>query len=552
MMKKMPILFFTLMLGLGLTSAADAGDDFYATDARVSGSADRAKIFPLDRRTVAFEQVTFDLEIGTIAASDWGQFRVRLAQLSDRYGKPVGPGYVNVFLYPDSGSSAGTPVWSVDNLFVSGPTSSTGKQHKMKGDFERNRPHGWAGHDVWDSNDQSDIRHNHRKNDRYASQTHIVKQQAVNQHADATVYFDLRPGTDGAGQIQRLRATVLFSPQPLPNITDIVQFAAQFPPQMYPVRTTVVNAEGAGHVDGRVNPVSSSIPNTLSLGRPPQPVLPAPSVPDDLSFPVQVIQADQPNLDSARNQCIPIANANALQYLEDRYDNLPLAWRVPQLHIRGIGKIGTAGDVTIWTPDPENSLVANIDSYGRRDNVHDLDSGDYTSFCGLIRGVFGYLTDPVSGPLDVAHFRHQGSNSMVLGDNADCDNGTVSMGGLTSQREGDFPTWEWIFNELSQGRAVTILFSWYDLNGEWKGGHSVRVYGAALINNKHYIMTLDDASQGDNFSNVSDPRTQQWEVADTGQPGLDGVPDGRLNMDGMSWEIDFALSIEAKPTLLIP
>ncbi|MBV7264177.1 hypothetical protein L6J37_11770 [Photobacterium sp. WH77] len=542
--KNIQVLFFTLTIGFVLSSVADARGDRYGS----SDPATPLAIMTLERGTVAFEQVTFDLEIGTIAESDWGQFRVRLDHLIDRRGKPVGPGYVNVFFYPDSGSEAGTPVWAVDNLFVPGSAVKMGKTHGKKTHTADNYYHVWAadgrGGNQWGSHEWG------KEDGRKHGGSRSVP--AVSRRADATVYFDLRPGTDGEGSVQQVRATVLFSSQPLPNITDIVQFANQFSPQMYPVRTTVVKAEGAGHVDGRVSPVSSTIPNTLSLGRPPQPALPAPSLPDDLSFPIQVVQSDQPNLDSARNQCVPIANANALQYLEDRYDNVPLAWRVPQLHIRGIGQIGAAGDVLTWTPVPENSLVANIDSYGRRDNVHDLNTGSYTTFCGLIRGLFGYLADSASGSLDVVHFRHQGSSSVVLGDNADCDNGTVLMSDITSQQEGNFPTWEWMFNELSQGRAVTILFSWYDINGEWKGGHSVRVYGAALINNKHYIMTLDDGEQGDNFSNVSDPRTQQWEVADTGRPGLDGVPDGRLNMNGMSWEIDFALSFEAKPTLLIP
>lgn len=342
----------------------------------------------------------------------------------------------------------------------------------------------------------------------------------------------------------------MFSQQPLPTIVDIAQLANRFVPQNFAVNPAVVNSEGAGHVDGRISPVSSSIPNSLTLGRPPQPVSTTPGLPDDLLFPIQIIQADQPNLDAGRNQCIPMAHANALQYLEDRYDNLPLLWRLPQLHIRGIGKVSSAGDVLFWVAEPDNSLVANIDSYSRRDGVLDLNSGGYTSFCGLIRGIFGYLND--SGSQAVTEFRHQGSNSALLGSGADCDNGTVLMGDITSTQEGANPTWEWIFEQLSQGRAVTILFSWYDINGNWQGGHSVRVYGAAKFNDKKYLYTLDDASQGDNFSNLTNPRTQQWEVADTGQPGLDGIPDGRLNMNGMSWEIDFALSYEARPTLLIP
>lgn len=531
-MKQIPILFLTLLLIHSTSSLASNPQTTYP-------SVNSTSIQPLtaDRGAIHFEQVTFDLEIGTIANSDWGQFKVKPERLLDRKGAPLGPGYINVFLYPTSGSGATTPTWSVDNLLIASPAAHMTAAHiTVPHNYERRTE---AGHDT--------IRAHKDERDTPRPPTLPASRQA-----ERTIYFDLRPGEDGEGSVRQIRATILFSSQPLPTITDIAQFAAQFPSHVYPVRTTITNAEGAGHVDGRTSPVSSTIPNSLSLGRPPQPVIPAPSLPDDLDFPIQVIQADQPNLDSGRNQCIPIAHANALQYLENRYDNLPLAWRVPQLHIRGIGRIGAAGDILIWEPVPESSLVANIDSYGRRDDVHDLDTGAYTTFCGLIRGVFGYLADPVSASLDATEFRHQGSNSVVLGDNADCDNGTVAMGGITSQREGLFPTWEWIFDQLVQGRAVTILFSWYDINGDWKGGHSVRVYGAARLNNKHYIMTLDDASQGDNFSNLATPRTQQWEVEDTGQPGIAGVPDGRLNMNGMSWEIDFALSYQAKPTLLIP
>ncbi|ELR65915.1 hypothetical protein C942_00541 [Photobacterium marinum] len=469
---------------------------------------------------VVFEQISFDLEIGKISNSDWGQLRVKPDRLKDRFGKAAGPGYINVFTY--TSSRGGQASWVIDNLFVPGSQVAFKSDRRYSSGWNKGNQHP----DIQDFSGRSPSQ------------------------PEATVYFDLRPGIDGQGQKKFLRATVLFSQQPLPTIVDIAQLANRFVPQDFAVNPAVVNSEGAGHIDGRISPVSSSIPNSLTLGRPPQPVSPTPGLPDDLLFPIQIIQADQPNLDAGRNQCIPIAHANALQYLEDRYDNLPLLWRLPQLHIRGIGKVSSAGDVLFWVAEPENSLVANIDSYSRRAGVLDLNSGGYTSFCGLIRGVFGYLND--SGSQAVTEFRHQGSDSALLGSGADCDNGTVLMGDITSTQEGANPTWEWIFDQLSQGRAVTILFSWYDINGDWQGGHSVRVYGAAKFNDKKYLYTLDDASQGDNFSNINNPRTQQWEVADTGQPGLEGIPDGRLNMNGMSWEIDFALSYETKPTLLIP
>lgn len=85
--------------------------------------------------------------------------------------------------------------------------------------------------------------------------------------------------------------------------------------------------------------------------------------------------------------------------------------------------------------------------------------------------------------------------------------------------------------------------------GERTSGHCVRVFGACQFGSNRYLYTLDDGEQGDNNTGT---RTQVWLVADTGGPGQPGVPDGRLNMGGLSWEIEFANSIHVKPTLLIP
>lgn len=51
---------------------------------------------------IVFEQISFDLEIGKISNSDWGQLRVKPDRLKDRFGKSAGPGYINVFTYTRS------------------------------------------------------------------------------------------------------------------------------------------------------------------------------------------------------------------------------------------------------------------------------------------------------------------------------------------------------------------------------------------------------------------------------------------------------------------
>ena len=172
--------------------------------------------------------------------------------------------------------------------------------------------------------------------------------------------------------------------------------------------------------------------------------------------------------------------------------------------------------------------------------------GSGSSRCQSIRGPFGYLAE--YGSLATAVFRHQGG-AELYGEDENCDDGTVILGGIVSTNEGDYPTWEWMFEQLQLGRAIAMLFGRFDMNGSRTSGHMERVWGAASYLGKNYIYTLDDQYQGTNSYGL---RTQQWEVEDTGQPGLAGVPDGRLNMSGTSWEIEFALSIEAKPNLAIP
>ena len=59
-------------------------------------------------------------------------------------------------------------------------------------------------------------------------------------------------------------------------------------------------------------------------------------------------------------------------------------------------------------------------------------------------------------------------------------------------------------------------------------------------------------SEGDQGLNNNGLQTTQWEVADNSQPGFAGIPNGRLELGGTNWEIEFAMSAETKPTLLIP
>jgi hypothetical protein len=360
------------------------------------------------------------------------------------------------------------------------------------------------------------------------------------------MYFDLRPTIDGSGKLTSILGTVLVSRQPLPEIVDILSVVARFTPRVVKVQQVVVDAEG--HDLEQIQLQADIIVGTsvYPIGPPPLPFGPGLDLPGNLLFPIEVFQSAQPNVQTAENQCVPMAHANVFAYLQNRYNGVPLVWNLPHAAVPGIGKVSAAGDVQIWIPVKENSLVANIDAFTRRLEVVDALVGKGASRCQLIRGAFGYLA--AYGELAQVKFRHQGG-AELYGDNENCDNGTVLLGGIVSKNEGLFPRWEWMFEQLQLGRGVAILFGRYDMNGNRTSGHMVRVWGAARYNNKDYIYTLDDGMQGTNIFGL---RNQQWQVADTGQPGLAGVPDGRLNMNGMTWEIEFAISTEAKPTLAIP
>jgi len=467
---------------------------------------------------VAFQQVTFQLAAGTVEQSDWGQVQVNPKRL--RLVSGFQSGYVNVLIYPE-GSRYRTPSWAVENLYVpltNGLTSASTAARFLPTppaltcylDFLRAQP-------------------------------------------SLSSYLDLRPGVEGQGRVRRVLATVLVTGTPLPTVIDIVPFMWSFQPHLFTVEQIMENAEGdqsgqEEEADAGGPPSSVVVPPSQLIGLPPPETVPLPFPPSDFNFPKEVFQEIQMNVDAATNQCVPMAHANVLQYLEDRYHAVPWVWIIPDRHVDGYGKVSVAGDVLFWEPIPEDSLVANIDVFARRPGVKHFGEGDTTSRCAQIRGIFGYLAD--RGDFAKATYRHQGGDEKY-GAGEECDTiDTIPLGSFVSEREGGQVTWAWVFDQLVQGRGVVMSFSRYDINGNWKSGHMVRVYGAAEYNAKQYLYTQDDARQGYDFSQI--PRTQPWEVADTRGPAAPGIPNGRLEMGKTNWEINFAMSAEAHPTLAIP
>jgi len=467
---------------------------------------------------VSIEQVTFFFDSGRLVDSDWGQIKVDPNKWNEATG--LRSGYLNFFL---NDSSSLNRRWVIQNMYI--PSAIV--------DFcppivdEPNSPNEPGSTNPGSTPPDPD---------------------PTEPPLPLSMYFDLRPGTDGSGGLDILIGNLIVSKQPLPVVDDILNAINTFPIRTLQVDSTLINAEG--HTKTIIIPQSTTIESFTPdfVGFPPVPPGPdpLPNFPLDLAFPIEVFQSEFPNVQCAKNQCVPMAHANVLGYLRDRYDGVPFVWHLPHAAIPGIGQVFGAGDVIYWAPVPEASLVANVDTFTRRDGVLNAGVGDTSSECQMIQGPFGYIAE--FGNYAKTIFRHQGGQPSY-GDGTFCDTSTFSLGGLVSNREGVYPTWQWIYEQLILGRGVSIVFGRYDNGGNRTSGHMVRVWGAARYLEKDYIYTLDDEYQGMNNYGL---RTQQWEVKDTGQPGLPGVPDGQLNLGDTTWEIEFAISAQAKTTLAIP
>ena len=451
---------------------------------------------------VEFRQTQFVFKAGRSLNSDWGQVSVdvesmQLHRMLDKSG-----GYLNVVLYANY--RQGDAFWVVENLRI--PPDSECRADGISDDMLRE------------------------------------ERIDTSRKTPMTAYFDLRPGVEGNGQVNRIFATVVVSASPLPPIERIWQLLQQVSCDEFRVVSQLNNAEGDLGEESTSTPPPSSGP--LVLGPPPQPITPVPEPPSDLAFPLEVFQYNQPNINAGSSQCVPMADALVIGYLRIRYNAPPLSWPLPHNSSAGVGLQTIFG----WIPDPEGSRVAQIDARARRSGVFDFDTGGGTSRCRHIRAVFSYMaTQGVPGQIV---FRHQGGDPTYGAGNS-CDNGdaTLPLGGFTSTRQGVHPTWQWIYDQLQLGRGIYMSYGRYNDAGERTGGHALRIWGARRFNGRDYIYTLDDGDQGSN--NVGLQNTQ-WEVADHHTPGIPNVPNGRLELGSEGREIEFVMSMEAKPTLLIP
>ena len=237
-----------------------------------------------------------------------------------------------------------------------------------------------------------------------------------------SVYFDL--GLDELEPLQQTRLRVWHSNQGIAAIRDLGGEA-----RLWPVDALRHHAEGAGPA------------LELDPGRPPT----ALSLFADVRRPLRVTEWHQAvtNQQCAHNQCMTMAAANALQYLEDMG-----VVDVPHAHDPGV--------------DGDGTLVGELDEDAGR-GVRSRVDGDGLFCDDMLEGTFEYLWN-TSLIHDLSN-RHQGLGWRLPA--ADfLEHASVST------FDGAVPTFAWIRSRIQEGCGVVAVFT------HAGGGHAVRIYAA--------------------------------------------------------------------------
>ncbi len=307
---------------------------------------------------------------------------------------------------------------------------------------------------------------------------------------EVVTYFAL--AAEDGQKVDTLSGYVIFTPKPVPELGDGPRLA-------FPVDRVVWNAEGAG--EGTVS----------HIGVPPSPNM-ITFDPSGLSW--KVTQPHDTNVQAAKNQCFPMAIANSLQYLKNRY----------QLNIPHAHRPGLRGDTV--------SIVGWLDSLANRFAPR-RDSGRGVWFQPMLRGKFAYLER--SGLQNALVHKHQGRGYGDSTQGQALPPGNFTSSGITSYDSGAVVSWQWICDEIRRGEDVEIVFS-YDSAGHPRGGHAVRVFECGQTLGIPWIGYLHDREQSNDTAGLEKVRVY---VLDTDG---DGIP----NLGSNSREIRFALSESIK------
>lgn len=299
-------------------------------------------------------------------------------------------------------------------------------------------------------------------------------------------YFDLDVvvGTP----VSSLSARVDFSSTPTTSFADGTRV-------VFPVTALEFSAAGVGTTD----------PD--AVGDPP----PAQAGPIAGGATSSTILPDVHNLQTAWNQCFPMAIANSLAFLQDRYLTIGL----PHPHTKGLAPGGVS----------DGSLVGELDEkVGRNPTSRTVGPG--VMFKPMISAKFDYLAE--NNIQDDFVHRYQGSGFGAADKNLQ---GDFTHNGSTATDEGASATWQWICDQIKEGEDVEVVFT------IGSGAHAVRVIGCGETEGEKWLKYAHDRNQ----TGTKDPNdTKGLETPKV--TVKDSDTDGTIEMGTPDREIVFAFA----------
>jgi PEP-CTERM motif len=189
-------------------------------------------------------------------------------------------------------------------------------------------------------------------------------------------------------------------------------------------------------------------------------------------------QFNHPNIQTARNQCAPMALANNLKWLQDTYGVTYVQGATTYQHVTGL------------KGDPTNSIVGRLDVLmgrtgisGTTNTIANRKTGDGTFRTNNINGTLQFLTDTSNTGMVVKNEGKDSDGVTGLG-------GNFTAGAMTSQGQGNNLQFSFILSELQAGDAVQMM--WKYPNG---GGHAVEVVGAGTVLGVNWLWYKSDNIQ---------------------------------------------------------
>ncbi len=331
-----------------------------------------------------------------------------------------------------------------------------------------------------------------------------------------SVYFDL-----GSTRGRRaLDLTAVFSTEPLMHRADFDNLAT-LPSSRFMVakiEQTLPNA---------IDDLAAPGPGPL----PPPPVNPSVQLPDPLQGYWAVHLPNPVNIQSARNQCVPIAAANAVKYMAQTF-GASRGFSAPHTATRGVRNGGS------W------SIAEELDERMLRPTTGTC-SGNGTGYCpdfngdsSLYAGLAQYLA--LWNDEDRLEIHVQGSQDPWCFGAVDVD----------IWQDGPEVTFDWLCDRIQEGAGITLTYDRFNSTDMWgnevkTGAHAIRVHACGVMGGRPFIKVLNDTQQDGNVDGMCTLRdgleSQLVYVED-----IDN--DGQLNYgDNQRWEIVQAMAITIDP-----